>query len=240
MPRPLNPLDQEDTSRWRRRKEARPAELIAAALDLFVEKGFAATRLDEVAARAGVSKGTVYLYFASKEDLFKAAVREGVIPRIALAEQQIEDDTSSAADILGKILSDASELNGDTQLGGLLKLLVAEARNFPDLARFYHEEVISRSTVLFTALLKRGIERGEFRQFDVPAMVHIILAPFLLRAIWKHSLACCETNPVPEQTYVTEAVTLILNGLRVQDAQSAERNEESAKLKPKTKGKKDE
>ena len=73
--------------RWERRKEARPAELLAAALELFVEKGYAGTRLDDVAQRAGVSKGTLYLYFENKEDLFKAVVRESEIGRASCRER---------------------------------------------------------------------------------------------------------------------------------------------------------
>src|SRR5512145_278407 len=88
----------------RRRKDARPAELTAAALDLFVEKGFAATRLDDVAARAGVSKGTLYLYFDSKEALFKAVVEDGIVPLFAAAEQQIADYQGGSADLLRHLL----------------------------------------------------------------------------------------------------------------------------------------
>ncbi len=207
----IHPVEE---SRWRRRKEARPAELVAAAIELFVEKGFAATRLEEIAARAGVSKGTVYLYFSSKEDLFKAAVREGVVPHLAEVERLIEEDTGSVADLLRNILLNAWHVSGDSPVGGLPKLLVAEARNFPVLARFYYDEVISRSTRLFIVLLERGIARGEFRPFDVKIMERIILAPFLMHTIWRHSLSCCEASPLSSEHYATEAIELILRGLR--------------------------
>lgn len=200
--------------RWRRRKEARPAELTAAALELFVEKGFAASRLDEIAARAGVSKGTVYLYFSSKEDLFKAVVREGVVPRIAAAEKLVESHTGSASDLVRELLLAWWRQIGSTAYGGLPKLMIAEARNFPELARFYHDEVIQRATALYATLLRRGIESGEFRPLDVDAAVMVSFAPLIMRAIWQHSLACCEAEQIPAETYIAEAVEFILRGLR--------------------------
>ena len=200
--------------RWRRRKEARPAELTAAALDVFVEKGFAATRLDEIAARAGVSKGTVYLYFSSKEELFKAVVREGVVPRIAEAEKLLESANGSAVELLRDIMLGWWQVIGSTTLGGIPKLMIAEARNFPELARFYHEEVIRRATKLVETLLQRGIDSGEFRKLHVKAAVNIAFSPLMMRAVWDHSLACCETDEVPPEIYIAEAVELILRGLR--------------------------
>jgi AcrR family transcriptional regulator len=200
--------------RWRRRKEARPAELTAAALEVFVEKGFAATRLDEIAARAGVSKGTVYLYFSSKEELFKAVVRESVVPRIAEAEKLLESATGSAVELLREIMLGWWQVIGSTTLGGIPKLMIAESRNFPELARFYHDEVIQRATRLVETLLERGIAAGEFRRFNIKAAVHISFSPLLMRAVWDHSLACCESEHVPPDIYIAEAVEFILRGLR--------------------------
>lgn len=200
--------------RWRRRKEARPAELTAAALEVFVEKGFAATRLCEIAARAGVSKGTVYLYFSSKEELFKAVVRESVVPRIAEAEKLLENATGSAVELLQEIMLGWWQVIGATTLGGIPKLMIAESRNFPELARFYHDEVIHRATRLVETLLERGIASGEFRPFNVKAAVHISFSPLLMRAVWDHSLACCEPEQVPADIYIAEAVEFILRGLR--------------------------
>jgi len=128
--------------RWRRRREARPGELIAAALDLFVEKGYAATRLDEVVARAGVSKGTLYLYFSSKEELFKAVVQEGLLPILAEGERFVATFQGSSADLMCEIVLGWWELIGTKPIGGIPKLIMAEARNFPEIARFYYDEVI--------------------------------------------------------------------------------------------------
>src|SRR6187549_559455 len=129
--------------RWQRRKEARPAEIVAAALDVFVERGFAATKLEEVARRAGVTKGTVYLYFESKEALFKAVVRETIVPIFARGEQMVAEHQGSSADLLTQLMRKWWERIGETSLSGIPKLMMAEAGNFPALARFYYDEVIS-------------------------------------------------------------------------------------------------
>ena len=133
----------------RRRKEALPAELTAAALDLFVEKGFAATRLDDVAVRAGVSKGTLYLYFDSKEALFKAVVEEGIVPFLASAEQQMAEYDGEMIDLLRSLFSDWWQKIGATRLAGVTKLVISESRNFPEVARYYHDNVLVRGSALF-------------------------------------------------------------------------------------------
>ena len=134
--------------RTRRRKAARPSELTAAALGLFVEKGYAATRLDEVAARAGVSKGTLYLYFDSKEALFKAVITMGIGPVMERGEALFAELRHDPVALLRALLGGWWEMVGATELAGIPKLMIAEARNFPDLARFYYDEVISRGRAL--------------------------------------------------------------------------------------------
>src|SRR3954471_12658340 len=134
---------QEDVQAKReRRKEARPGELLDAALDLFVEKGFAATRAEEVAARAGVSKGTLFLYFPSKEELFKAVVRENISGRFEEWRREIEAFDGSSALMLRHCLKLWWNRVGATKASGINKLIIGEARNFPDIAAFYQDEVI--------------------------------------------------------------------------------------------------
>ncbi|HEX9173419.1 MAG TPA: helix-turn-helix domain-containing protein, partial [Telluria sp.] len=132
--------------RWERRKDARPQELLAAALDLFVERGFASTRLEDVARRAGVSKGTLYLYFTNKEELFKAVVRDNIVPVIGAAEEIIAGFEGHSADLLRKVITEWWQRLGETKASGITKLIMAEAGNFPDIACFYQEEVIARGT----------------------------------------------------------------------------------------------
>lgn len=174
--------------RWTRRKESRPAELIAAALDLFVERGFAATRLDEVAARAGVSKGTLYLYFENKEDLFKAVIRETLLPLLNDFERNIDRASEPAPELLGRFFRLWWSRFGATRLAGIAKLVVAEAGNFPELAQFFHQEVNSRVHALLAGIVQRGIDRGEFRPLNVRAACQLWLAPMVLKAIWSCSV----------------------------------------------------
>ena len=199
--------------RWERRKGARPKELLAAALELFVERGFAATRLDDVAARAGVSKGTLYLYFANKEELFKAVVRENIAPILGEAEGIIEAYSGSNADLFREILIGWWERIGNTPLSGITKLMMAEAGNFPELAQFYHDEVISRSNGLIARMLERGIAQGEFRKIDVTEAVGIVVAPMLMLMTWKHSFSHCSARPISPQKYLATFIDLFLNGL---------------------------
>ena len=197
----------------RRRKEARPAELTAAALDLFVEKGYAATRLEDLAARAGVSKGTLYLYFDSKEALFKAVVREGLLPALAEGEALVAGYAGSSAQLLREVGTGMWQLIGAQRIGGIPKLIFAEAHNFPEIARFYHEEVILRGTALIRSVIERGAASGEFRPVDLDAVVYIVMSPILMRMIWRHSLDVCAAASVPDQAYFNEYFELMLRGL---------------------------
>jgi len=150
-----------------RRKQARPGELLDAALDLFVEKGFAATRSEEVAARAGVSKGTLFLYFPSKEELFKAVVRENIVRHQTEGAQEIARFTGSSAEMLEYLMLEWWRRYGATKASGISKLVMSEASNFPDLARFFQEEVVTPGHAMIRSVLQRGMDRDEFRRVDM-------------------------------------------------------------------------
>jgi AcrR family transcriptional regulator len=201
--------------RFERRKDARPGEILDAALDLFVEKGFAASRLEDVAQRAGVSKGTVYLYFDSKEDLFKAVIRSGMVRAIEEAERRVAAYPGSAADLLRELYTAWWQNIGGTKLAGIPKLMISEAQNFPELARFYYEEVIQRGSQLFARTVERGIERGEFRRVNVDHTVRAIVAPLIMRAILEHSfLPCAGPEDFDVPAYFEHTLGLVLDGLR--------------------------
>lgn len=201
--------------RWERRKGARPQELLDAALDLFVERGFAATRLDDVARAAGVSKGTLYLYFCSKEELFKAVVRESVVPHLGEAEGMLDHFTGDSAELLRGLMTTWWDKIGNTKLSGLTKLMIAEAGNFPDLARFYQEEVIDRGEKLVTKMLERGIERGEIRPVDIEIASRILIAPILMMMLWKHSEGVCQIAPEQLGAYLEQFIDMALHGLLI-------------------------
>lgn len=196
----------------RRRKDARPSELTAAALDLFVEKGFAATRLDDVAARAGVSKGTLYLYFDSKEALFKAVIEEGIVPTLAAAEQRAAGYSGSSIELLRHLLFGWWQEIGGTRLAGVPKLIISESRNFPEVAQYYHDKVIVRGRALLRSALQRGIASGEFRPLDVETAIDVIIAPLLMLVIWRYSLCFCGKASDP-QTYLETHFDLLAHGL---------------------------
>lgn len=199
--------------RWERRKDARPQEVLAAALDIFVERGYAATRLDDVAARAGVSKGTLYLYFENKEELFKAVVRENLVPALSEAEDYIENYSGSSTDLLREFILAWWKRIGETKLSGITKLMMAESGNFPDVASFYHEEVISRGNALIIRVLERGMDSGEFRKIDKVHANLIIVGPVLMLMMWKHSFHACQPVPISASDYLDCFLDLITRGL---------------------------
>jgi AcrR family transcriptional regulator len=198
----------------RRRKEARPGELVAAALECFAERGFAATKLDDIAAKAGVAKGTVYLYFPSKEELFKAVVRESLLPNIARAETLLDDSDVPAAEQLRGLLEFMTGRMASSPVGIIPKLVITEAGNFPDIARFYLDQVVHRGFALIGRVLTRGIARGEFRAVDVRHTTFCVIAPVLLTALWRHSLGRYEPDALDPDALWHTHIELLLQGLR--------------------------
>ncbi|MFY3384620.1 TetR/AcrR family transcriptional regulator [Paracidovorax sp. MALMAid1276] len=202
-------------SKRERRKEARPGELLEAALELFVEKGFAATRVDEVASRAGVSKGTLFLYFPSKEELFKAVVRENIAGRFAEWNDELESFEGSASDLLRYCYKVWWERIGCTKASGITKLMISEAQNFPELTLFYQHEVIQPAQALLRRILQRGIDSGEFRALDLTHVAYVVVAPMIFLMMWKHSVGACVPEGagfVPEK-YIAAHLEALLHGL---------------------------
>jgi TetR/AcrR family transcriptional regulator len=207
-------------ARRERRKEARPGELLDAALDLFVEKGFAATRSEEVAARAGVSKGTLFLYFPSKEELFKAVVRENMSGRFAEWQEEFDTFEGTTAEMVRYCMRVWWDRIGATRASGITKLIISEARNFPDIAAFYQQEVIRPGTELIRRILQRGVDRGEFRPLDMEYAVFGIIAPMIFLIMMKHSLGVCmpQDYALDPERYIASQVETLLHGLRVDGA----------------------
>ena len=199
-----------------RRKEARPQELLDAALELFVEKGFAATRSEEVAMRAGVSKGTLYLYYPSKEELLKAVIRHNLTGLIAEGTELIDAYEGSSADLLALMMRTWWHRVSNTPASGIFKIMMSEARNFPELAAFYNAEVIAPAEVMIRRALQRGAERGEFRTVATDEITLVLSAPILFMALHKHSLGACGIQDlVRDGNRVVEThIDLVLNGLR--------------------------
>lgn len=151
------------TPRWQRRPEDRPDEIIAAATSLFGEQGFARTRLEDVAKRAGVSKGTLYLYFDSKEALFREMVRKNVVSVVEAAEQRYAEHKGTAREAVTDLVRQWWKVGGTQESACIHRLVGAELSNFPELGRFYFEEVVSRMRHLIETIMARGVASGEFR-----------------------------------------------------------------------------
>ncbi len=205
----------EQTPKRERRKEARPGELLDAALDLFVEKGFSATRVEEVAARAGVSKGTLFLYFQSKEDLFKAVVRENIANKFPTWQEEFVTFEGTSSEMLRYAMTSWWERIGKTRASGITKLVMSEAQNFPEIAEFYQEEVIKPGTAMIRSILARGVQSGEFREMDLEQAVHLIVAPMIFLMMWKHSMGACATSAkiVDPEQFIHMQVDVLLHGM---------------------------
>lgn len=218
LSKPSCPINAALSVKRERRKQARPGELLDAALDLFVEKGFAATRAEEVAARAGVSKGTLFLYFQSKEELFKAVIRENLSGHFKEWIEEFETFEGSTAEMVAYCMKVWWERVGNTRASGITKLMMSEATNFPELAAFYQQEVISPGQTLIRRILQRGIDRKEFKPMDLDYAVFGLIAPMIYLIISKHSAGICMPHDMASnpKKYIDSQVSMILHGMCVQ------------------------
>jgi len=208
-------VDAFDLPHRRRRKGERPQELLDAALSLFVEKGFATTRIEEVAQRAGVSKGTLYLYFASKEDLLTAVIAQHLSTRIAESAAEAAAFQGSTAQLMRDLLARWWTQLYDSPASGVFKLLITEVRNFPAIAEYYRREVVDQAHALLADGLRRGIASGEFRPVDVDSAVHSLVLPLIMLCLHKHSLAACspDCDQIDGHRFIRDHINLLLDGL---------------------------
>jgi AcrR family transcriptional regulator len=203
----------------RRRKDARPIELLEAALGLFVEKGFAASKIDDVAARAGVSKGTLYLYYPSKESLLKAVISHHLSLPIASGAEALAGYRGSMSTLLRDALIPTWLSIVEGPASGVIKLVVTEVRNFPDIAGFYAQEVIEPVHRLIGLAIERGISRREFRRVDVQDTVRSIMLPLVMLCLYRHSLCASAPACVPpmgpddHRRFIQNHLDLVLRGL---------------------------
>lgn len=203
------------TPRRERRKEARPGELLGAALDLFVEKGFAATRMDEVASRAGVSKGTVFLYYPSKVELFKAVVRQTISGRFQEWSEEFEHYEGSSAELLRHAMLSWWERVGATPASGISKLMMSEGGNFPEIADFFHQEVVQPGHAILCRVVERGIRRGEFRRVNVNHVVQGVISTMIFLALSRHTAGVCIRGELAVEpvAYLCEQADIVARGL---------------------------
>ena len=227
----MPPLSPDPCLFRRRRKDARPAELLEAALTLFVEKGFSATRSEEVAKAAGVSKGTLYLYFPSKEELLKAVIQHFLGAEIEAGIKEAAAAEGPTAQVMEQLLVTWWTRIYEGPASGVFKLVITEIRNFPEIGDFWVEHVVAPGEALVSGLLRRGIERGEFAPVDVAFATHSMLMPMILLCVHKHSFAACgiakelDVDPV---AFMQSHFRLIFTGLQVRPAESGSSSAKSA------------
>ena len=200
-------------TRWRRRKDARPAEILEAALAVFAEKGYAATRMDDIAQRAGVTKGTIYLYFESKEAVFRGLVQESIGATIKAVTAAAESYEGSAADLLRMILRGIGTFIRTSDRVVLPKIFIAEAGNFPTLAEFYRREVVDRGLALLQSVVARGIAQGEFRPVAPEHVARLCIAPMLVAAFWRTTFAKFDDTPYDLNGLIETHIDVLLRGL---------------------------
>jgi AcrR family transcriptional regulator len=199
--------------KWKRRKEARPAEIVAAALAVFADKGFAAARTEDIAKHAGISKGALYLYFPTKEDLFRAVVEEAVVPNIEALQKQMAATDLPLASLLPILLPGIAEIVAPRRLGAVAKLVVGESGNFPELAKVWYEKVISPALSMLNGLIVRAQERGEVRSGDPRTHAFSIMGPLLMGAIWKETFTAAGGGDVDLPAVARQHVETVLGGL---------------------------
>ena len=210
------------TPRWRRRAADRPREILDAALTVFVAKGFAATKLDDVAASAGISKGLLYRYFDNKAELFKEVIRQTLVTTIREVGDRAQASRSAAA-ALDIFLDQMVAVANDERRSAIPKLVISESGNFPELAVFYLAEVIGPGLKQLAALVRRGVESGEFRTVDPQLAARTIIAPMLLAVIWRHTFARHDKGRFDPAALLRQHRDILLHGLPNPGSGSASR-----------------
>lgn len=198
--------------RWKRRKEARPEEILDSALKLFTEKGFSSTRMADVAKAAGISKGTLYLYFDSKDAIFRDVVQQRITPQIDQLAQLVDNFEGSQAELLKNMINAWWMGIACTSLSAIPKIIVSESGNFPELAEYFTKTVVTRSRDLFSKVISRGMISGEFELYEAETVARLVIAPLVQATIWMHSLKPYDDD-TGTQNYLQLHTEFILNNL---------------------------
>jgi AcrR family transcriptional regulator len=204
--------------KWQRRADERPREICAAALEVFAEKGFAAAKLDQIARRAGVSKGTLYLYFKDKEDLFRAVVRSAIAPNIEAVTAAMSSIEAPFPEVVRMLLAAFAEREARLPIGAVAKMVVGESRNFPELARVWHDEVASRAIGAIAGSIEQAQQRGEVRPGDPRLYAFSLMGPMVLGALWRTTLVPAGGQPLDLAALAEQHAETVLKGLLTEPA----------------------
>lgn len=199
--------------KFQRRAEDRPREICAAALEVFAEKGFAAAKLDEIAKRAGVSKGTLYLYFKDKEELFRAVVRDTVSPNIDHVRDAIMATDLPFAQIAPMFLARLSHVASTMPLGSVVKMVIGESGNFPELAKVWHDQVVSKALGIMIGLIEKAQQKGEVRRGDPRFHAFTLMGPMLMGLMYREVLQPAGGAPVDLEALARQHAETVLAGM---------------------------
>ncbi|MFT3986812.1 TetR family transcriptional regulator [Aestuariivirga sp.] len=201
------------TSRHRRPK-ARPGEILAAALELFSERGFSATRMEDISDRAGISKAAIYLYFKDKLTLLQTLVQETVTINLTKAREMAEHHAGPVSPLISSIVEFMAGRVETSPMPDILKLVIAESRSHPEIGRYYLENVVNQGVHFLEGLVQRGIQSGEFRKVDPALTVRTLFAPMLVASIWKTVFQPLGAEPLDIQIFLQLSNDVLLRGLK--------------------------
>jgi AcrR family transcriptional regulator len=219
--------------RRRRSPEERPRQIIQAALEVFEERGLSGARLEDIARRAGIAKGTIYLYFPNKEELFSEVIRQTVIARLDIAQLQIDSPTGTVTEQVRAYTASWWEFLCTPEFQTVHRLVHGELHRFPELVRFYVSNVVSRSHALIGRLLQRGVDSGEFRALDVPSVSRIVSSLLITNAVWACKMAAFRPEALTPRDQVFEQVNdFLLAAVRAQTPQPVDAGTSSAAVPP--------
>ena len=203
----------DDEPKWRRRKEARPGEIVDAALELFAEKGFAAAKLDDIARRAGISKATLYLYFETKEEIFRAVARAAVASLLQAFEGQAEAFDVPFVELAPRILSRAARMMASGRVPAIARMVIGESRNFPDLARIWHDDVVTSVIEMVTGIIARAQARGEVAPGDPRLHAFSLMGPMVMAMLFGEVFGGVSANPPDLPALADQHARTALRGL---------------------------
>jgi AcrR family transcriptional regulator len=203
----------DDEPKWRRRKDARPAEIVDAALDVFAEKGFAAAKLDEIARRAGLSKATLYLYFETKEEIFRAVARTAVTSLVQALESPAEGPDAPFTELAPRVLSRAAGVMKGGRVPAIARMVIGESRNFPDLARIWHDDVVANVIGIVTGIIARAQRRGEVAPGDPRLHAFSLMGPMVMAMLFREVFGGVGTDPPDLQALADQHARAALRGL---------------------------
>lgn len=206
--------------KFRRRKADRPEEIVSAALEVFAEKGFAAAKLDDIARRAGVSKGAVYLYFETKEDVFRAVVERAILPNLSVVKAMAAAHPGPLADLLRGLAGHIAGVVETTPIGGVLKMVVGEARNFPELARVWHDELIVHALGAMAEAIRNAQARGEVKPGDPRTFALQLISPLLVGVLWRETFVPVGAQPFDLPALMRQHIDTLLGGMLTEGARA--------------------